>query len=94
MPVCPHNPDFPSPFSKVNSGWKVSTDSRPARCLHLQPGGAQQIEILVEHTPQLQARLVAVAKSLAEEDVRNDVEGGAVEDEGGVERLAWKTGAR
>lgn len=58
---------------------------------HLEPGGAEQVEVLVEQVHQPLTRLVLVVKVLVEEDVGDDVEGPAAKDKGGVEGLAWKT---
>lgn len=56
--------------------------------LHLEPGSAEQLEVLIKQIHQPQKLLIIVVKMLAEEDVGYDVAGGAADEEGGIERLA------
>ena len=59
---------------------------------HLEPAGAEQVEVLVEQLLYPQPGLVRVVKALAEEDVRDDVAGSIAQNKGGVEGLPWTTG--
>lgn len=60
--------------------------------LHLDPGAAEQVEVLVEQTHQPQARLIFIVKAFVEEDVRDDIVRCKADDKRGVKGLAWKTG--
>lgn len=89
----PRDPAHPPPHlvicqpQRANRGQMQTTEVGP----HLEPGGAEQVEVLVEQLLYPQTRLVRVVKALAEEDVGDDVAGGVAQEKGGVEGLAWKT---
>lgn len=59
---------------------------------HLDPGGAQQVEVFIEQTHEPQTLLVIVVETFVEEDIRNDIAGCAANQKCGVKRLAWKIG--
>lgn len=74
---------------KLKQGAK---QARERKVLHLDPGGTEQVEVLIEQTHQPQTRLVFIVKALVEEDVRDDIVRREADDKCGVKGLAWKTG--
>lgn len=81
------------PFPAVSPRLKPGADqARGREVLHLDPGCAEQVEVLIEQTQHPQGRPVVVVSASVEEDVGDDVVGREADDKGGVEGLAWKTG--